>query len=209
MAPPPAPVKWLFVRVPLRGRVLDRLTDVISRLEATPCERDRAQDLPLRLNHVQGSGALGLQDELPTRMRDRKKPHVSGAMGAQMINYRIDQFPLCGQLGLDPCQAINPIGTRAIGARRREPIPAHQSEGPQHIALTPASVVDRLCRAAGQVCRSICTVLAARPHHLLPAGAPGNWTLACLGHLPGIVPIVQPLTDIEQVLTESKPFILH
>jgi hypothetical protein len=137
--------------VPIRCCLLDCLTDVVPRLKAPPFKRERAQDLPPRLDQIQVDGVFGLTDELLARTRERKQQHLRGAMSAQVIDNRIDLFRLCGQPGLDPFQEVDPMGARALGIRLCQRITGRRSEGFKHVPFTPSPVVDRLFRAAGCV----------------------------------------------------------
>src|SRR5438445_4763805 len=74
------PDEGVLVGVPVRRRRGHGLLDLGPRLEAAAFERQGAQDLPPGLDQIQVGGVLGLEDELPTRVRQREQQHVGGAV---------------------------------------------------------------------------------------------------------------------------------
>src|SRR5262249_55559938 len=78
MATSAAPAEGVAMGIPVRGGILHRRTDLLPGLEALACERQRAQDLPPRLDQVQVSGVLGREDELPARMGQREEQDIRG-----------------------------------------------------------------------------------------------------------------------------------
>ena len=65
MTTPTTPDEGVLVRVPVGRRLEHRLFNLSPGLEATTFQRQRAQDLPPRLDQVQVGRVLGLEDELP------------------------------------------------------------------------------------------------------------------------------------------------
>src|SRR5690348_6719365 len=68
--PSTTPEERVLVRVPVRGGAPDGLFDLRPSLKAAALQRQRAQDLPPRLDQVQVGRVLGLEDELPTRVSE-------------------------------------------------------------------------------------------------------------------------------------------
>ncbi len=83
------------------------------------------------------SGVLGLEDELPARMRHGKQEHISRPMGAQIVQDGVDPLDLGGQPGIDLVQEVGEVDRRAaviglgypavdqILARLIRPSPSH------------------------------------------------------------------------------------
>src|SRR5690348_5828747 len=142
--PSTTPEERVLVRVPVRGGAPDGLFDLRPSLKAAALQRQRAQDLPPRLDQVQVGRVLGLEDELPTRVSERKQEDISGAVEVEVVHHRVDPR----DPGIDPAlyraEEINPVcgGTARIGFRKC--IPCGWSEGAEDVALTASAVVDLL-----------------------------------------------------------------
>src|SRR6478672_7587790 len=80
VAPSAAPEEGVLVLVPVRGGAPDGLFDLRPSLEAAALERQRAQDLPPRLDQVQVGRIFGLEDELPARVGKREQENIGGAV---------------------------------------------------------------------------------------------------------------------------------
>ena len=80
MSPSAAPQEGVHVLVPVRGGAPDGLFNLRPSLEAPALERQRAQDLPPRLDQVQVGRVLRLEDELPARMGEREEQHIGRAV---------------------------------------------------------------------------------------------------------------------------------
>src|SRR3954454_8136553 len=77
--PSAAPEERVLVLVPVRGGAPDGLFDLGPCLEAAGLERQRAQNLPPRLDQVEVSRIFGLEHELLTRVGEREQEHIGGA----------------------------------------------------------------------------------------------------------------------------------
>ena len=72
------------MRVPVRGSAPDGLFDLGPGLKAAALQRQRAQDFPPRLDQVQVSRILGLEDEFPARVGEREQEHIDGAVDLRL-----------------------------------------------------------------------------------------------------------------------------
>ena len=73
------------MRIPVSGRLLHRLLDLLPGLEAPPFERQGFERLPPGFNQVQVRRVGGLEDKLPTRIRQVEEQNVDGSVHAQVV----------------------------------------------------------------------------------------------------------------------------
>src|SRR3954467_15305508 len=78
--PSTTPQEGVLVLVPVRGGTADGFFDLGPSLEAAALARERAQDLPPRLDQVQVSRVDRLEHELPARMGEREDQPVGCAV---------------------------------------------------------------------------------------------------------------------------------
>jgi hypothetical protein len=88
--------------MPTHGGVLHGFADFSPGLESAPLQCQRPQHLPPRRNEVEVRRLLGLQDELPARMRQGEQQDIGGPMGTQIIHDRVDSLHVRGNPGLYP-----------------------------------------------------------------------------------------------------------
>src|SRR5262245_56474262 len=107
-------------------------------------------------------------------MMKREQQHVGGAMGAQVVDNRIDLIGLCRQPSLDPFEEVSPIGARAPAIGMCQGIASCRSEGAEDVAFAAPSVVEFLFRPTCSLVRSISRITRFRSHHFLTRVAFGT-----------------------------------
>ena len=80
MAPTASPDKGMLVLVPVGGGAFNGLLDLGPGLEASPFQSQGAEHLPPWFNQVKICGILGLEDELPARVKQAEQQHVQRAV---------------------------------------------------------------------------------------------------------------------------------
>src|ERR671938_395245 len=73
MAPPPAPDEGMPMLVPVGGGLRHGLADLLPGREAPALEGQGAQDFPPRFDQIEIGRVLGLEDELPARIRQTEQ----------------------------------------------------------------------------------------------------------------------------------------
>src|SRR3954447_4755225 len=134
----------MLVRVPVRGGVSDGFFDLGPSLEAAALQRQRAQDLPPRLDQVQGGRIFWLEDELPARVGKREQENIGGAVEVEIVHHRVDPFDPGVDPALDRAEEIDPVGGGTARVGCGECLPRSWPEGTEDIALTAPAVVDLL-----------------------------------------------------------------
>ena len=109
MTPAPAPEEGVLVRLSILGGAFDRLFDLRPSIEPAPLQRQRAQDLPPRLDQVQIGCVFRLEDKFPARMGQIEQEHIESTVGIEVVHHGID--PLGGGVNptLDPAQKVDPM----------------------------------------------------------------------------------------------------
>ena len=80
MASVVAPDERMLMVVPVGSGELDHLHDLGPGLESAAFQGQGAEHFPPRLNQVQIRGILGLEDELPARVKQAEQQHVRRAV---------------------------------------------------------------------------------------------------------------------------------
>src|SRR3954470_1610869 len=144
MAPPLSPDERMAVRVPVIGRLRDGGGDLVPGLEATSGQGKRVQDLPPRLDQVEGGGVFGLEHHLPAWMGQHEQQHVGGAVAAQVVGDGVDPLDILRQPALDVLQEGHPVGGPTPRVGSCEGGSRRGAESPEDIALAAPAVVDLL-----------------------------------------------------------------
>src|SRR3954452_5458243 len=142
--PSTTPDEGVLVLVPVRGGAADGFFDLGPGLEAATLQRQRAQDLPPRLDQVEVGGILGLEHELPARVRECEQEHIGGTMEVEVVHYRVDPLDPGVDPALDRAEEIDPVRGGAALVCFRKCIPCGRSESTEDVALAASAVVDLL-----------------------------------------------------------------
>src|SRR6476469_1150411 len=134
----------MLVRVPVRGGVSDGFFDLGPSLEAAALQRQRAQDLPPRLDQVQVGRIFGLEDELPARVGKREQENLGGAVEVEIVYHRVDPFDPGVDPALDRAEEIDPVRSGAARVSFGEGLPCGRPEGAEDITFATSAVVDFL-----------------------------------------------------------------
>src|SRR3954447_21432046 len=166
MAPSAAPEEGVLVLVPVRGGAPDGLFDLGPGLEAVALQRQRAQDLPPRLDQVQVGGIFGLEHKLPARVGQSEEQHVGRTVRVEVVDHGVDPLDPGVDPALDRAEEIDPVRGGAARVGGGECLPRGRSEGTEDIAFATSAVIDFLLGPLG--------VRTGRLDHA-PAGvAPGG-----------------------------------
>src|SRR4051795_8183029 len=117
MAPSAPPEEGVLVLIPVRGGAADGFFDLGPSLEAATLQRQRAQDLPPRLDQVQVGRVFGLEHELPARVGEREQENIGGAVEVEIVYHRVDPLDAGVDPALDRTEEIDPVcgGAARIG----------------------------------------------------------------------------------------------
>ena len=85
MTPATTPDEGMFVLVPTGGCAFDGLRDLGPGLEGSTLQGQGAHDLPPGLDQVQVGRVLGLEDELPARMKQAEQQNIRRAVSAEIV----------------------------------------------------------------------------------------------------------------------------
>src|SRR3954468_8839775 len=141
MAPTTSPDEGMLVLVPVGGSSFDGLLDLGPSLEPAAFQSQGAQHLPPGLDQVEIGRILGLEDELPARMKQAEQQHVRRAVSTEVVNYRIDPRDRGIDPGLDLAEEVDPVGCGAAVIGLRVSTAAGGLESTEDIAGVIASAI--------------------------------------------------------------------
>src|SRR3954449_5164944 len=144
VAPSAPPDEGVLMLVPVGGGAPDGLLDLGPGLEAAALQRQRAQNLPPRLDQVEVGRVFGLEYEFPARVGEREQEHIGGAVEVEVVHHRVDPLDPGIDPALDPAEEIEPVRSGAARVSFGEGLPCGRSKGAEDIAFTTSAVVDLL-----------------------------------------------------------------
>src|SRR3954451_22766622 len=117
MTPTASPDERMLVLIPVGGGAFNRLLDLGPGFEPAAFQSQGAEHLPPWLDQVEVGCILGLEDELPARMEQAEQQHVGRAVGAEVVNDRIDPLDRGIDPGFDFAQEVDPVcrGAAVVG----------------------------------------------------------------------------------------------
>src|SRR3954447_12873625 len=144
MPPPFAPHKRMLMSIPVGCSLFHRLFDFFPRLEATPFEGQRTQDLPPGFNQVQVGRIGRLIDKLPALMREHEEQQIVAMVHLQIIHDGVDALDLGWNLLIDKTEKIEEVLFRSLWITLRPAVSCCLPKGPIHVTHVSTPIVDFL-----------------------------------------------------------------
>ena len=127
--------------IPVGRGGLYGLTDLLPALKPPPLERQRAQDLPPRLDQIEVRSVLGLKDKLPPRMGQTEQQDIRGAMRTAVIPNSLHPRDGGGQPRVHSLQEINPVAKSSSRIGGDKGLARGGVQGPEEIPFAPPPII--------------------------------------------------------------------
>jgi len=115
VASPATPNERMPMGIPVSRSLANGLAQFAPGFKTSASQRQRAQDLPPRLDQVQIGGVFGLKDELPAWVCQGKQEHVGRPMSTQVVHDGIDPLGIVRQPGIGLVQEVGEVDRRPAG----------------------------------------------------------------------------------------------
>ena len=172
MPAPPPPDKGMFMGIPVGGRRLDCLYDLLPGFKALALESQRTQDLPPWFDEVEVGRIRRLIDKLPARMMDHEQQQVATMVHLQVIHDGVDALYVFWDLRVHRAEEVDKMHGAAARVALRPALPCGLPQGPIDIAKGSAPIIDlllgALCRAGVHLDRLLAGIALGRDRtHLI------------------------------------------
>jgi len=172
MPAPPPPDKGMFMGIPVGGRRLDCLYDLLPGFKALALESQRTQDLPPGFDQVEIGCISGLIDKFPAWMMDHEQQEVSAMMHLQVIHDGVDAPFVFWDLLVHVAEEVHKVYCAAARVALCPALPCGLPQGPIDIAKGSAPIIDlllgALCRAGVHLDRLLAGIALGRDRtHLI------------------------------------------